>query len=266
MRIATLRKRTVSLRQLREEYHRTICEKILSVDADTHAYSNADPQRQRSVALAAGIASRMASEHCSQPISSEQSHVLLTDRTVDFLQSAFKQLGFSSPEGCFLSAVSTSRKIARFREYKHLVSFVRRTKKEPELKAKLGGDCLLLPDIAVTGNRGANQSPHLPKSSRIYLIHSHFLVQASISCKWTAKRNLSLNFLMEPLNFIKSKKVRKHYIAVVLFEPLPSRIAFLALSRCGHRLHLSLVPCTSCWRRRKKVDTKTNMNTLRELW
>ena len=55
------------------------------------------------------------------------------------------------------------------------------------------------------------------------------MLHASISCKWTIRSDRSQNSRTEALNLIRNRKGRVPHIAVVLFEPLPSRIASIAM-------------------------------------
>jgi hypothetical protein len=59
--------------------------------------------------------------------------------------------------------------------------------------------------------------------------NSGLLLHASISCKWTLRSDRSQNARTEGLNLIRNRKGHTPHIAVVIGEPLPSRIASLAL-------------------------------------
>ena len=55
------------------------------------------------------------------------------------------------------------------------------------------------------------------------------LLHASISCKWTIRSDRVQNARTEALNLIRNRKGRLPHIAVVTAEPLPTRIAAIAL-------------------------------------
>src|SRR5206468_12967837 len=55
------------------------------------------------------------------------------------------------------------------------------------------------------------------------------ILHASISCKWTIRSDRAQNARSEALNLIRNRKGRTPHIAVVTGEPLPSRLASLAL-------------------------------------
>ena len=55
------------------------------------------------------------------------------------------------------------------------------------------------------------------------------ILHASVSCKWTIRSDRVQNARSEALNLIRNRKGRTPHIAVVTGEPLPSRIAAIAL-------------------------------------
>jgi hypothetical protein len=55
------------------------------------------------------------------------------------------------------------------------------------------------------------------------------ILHASVSCKWTMRSDRAQNARSEALNLIGNRKGRTPHIAVVVGEPLPSRISSLAL-------------------------------------
>ena len=55
------------------------------------------------------------------------------------------------------------------------------------------------------------------------------LLHASISCKWTIRSDRVQNARTEALNLIRNRKGRLPHIVVVTAEPLPTRLAAIAL-------------------------------------
>jgi hypothetical protein len=55
------------------------------------------------------------------------------------------------------------------------------------------------------------------------------LLHASISCKWTLRSDRAQNARSEALNLIRNRKGHLPHTVVVTAEPLPSRLASLAL-------------------------------------
>ena len=54
-------------------------------------------------------------------------------------------------------------------------------------------------------------------------------MHASVSCKWTIRSDRSQNTRTEALNLIRNRKGKVPIVVAVVFEPLPTRIAFIAL-------------------------------------
>jgi len=55
------------------------------------------------------------------------------------------------------------------------------------------------------------------------------ILHASISCKWTIRSDRAQNSRSEALNLIRNRKGRLPHIMVVTAEPLPARLASIAL-------------------------------------
>ncbi|HYO68758.1 MAG TPA: NgoMIV family type II restriction endonuclease, partial [Archangium sp.] len=55
------------------------------------------------------------------------------------------------------------------------------------------------------------------------------LLHASISCKWTLRSDRAQNSRTEGLNLVKNRKGHLPHVVVVTGEPLPSRIAAIAI-------------------------------------
>jgi hypothetical protein len=56
------------------------------------------------------------------------------------------------------------------------------------------------------------------------------ILPASISCKWTMRSDRVQNTRTEALNLLRNRKGRTPCILAVPFEPLPARLASIALS------------------------------------
>ena len=55
------------------------------------------------------------------------------------------------------------------------------------------------------------------------------ILHASVSCKWTIRSDRTQNSRAEALNLLRNRKGRAPHIAVVTAEPLPSRLASIAM-------------------------------------
>jgi hypothetical protein len=134
--------------------------------------------------------------------------------------------------------------ISAYDQYRHLSELKELISSHPAIKAAIGCDYLISPDIVITrrpltdaeinagskmpivgGTHVAMRSPlrALDPESRAELLH------ASISCKWTMRSDRSQNTRTEALNLIRNRKGHVPHIVVVTFEPLPTRIASIAM-------------------------------------
>ena len=120
----------------------------------------------------------------------------------------------------------------------HLAHLTQVLKQHPGLRATLG-DYLIKPDIAI--GRSPISDQHINKDAEILqgdvakltpLRASNNpkpILHASISCKWTIRSDRSQNARTEGLNLIRNRKGNTPHIVIVTAEPLPNRIASVAL-------------------------------------
>ena len=132
--------------------------------------------------------------------------------------------------------------IAGFAQFEHLGMLQRLVRLKPELRAILGGDYLVTPDIVVfrdpiddreldagTGlispdDRVATYSPLRKAAAE----KQRPILLASISMKWTIRSDRAQNTRTEALNLMRNRKGAVPKFVVVTFEPLPMRIASIA--------------------------------------
>lgn len=220
--------------KLRSEYHRQICERVLSVDTNGIP-NNADKHSRISVALAKGILSQI--EHPLNPIavSGQTSGNLFEQITASFIEASFQELSHLRPgEWVF----SIGKRVQEFEQYEHLAQLERALQTYKELRTAFG-DYLIKPDIVIgrlpVDDREINQnqnliSDDLAKHTPLRKQNSsRSILHASISCKWTIRSDRSQNSRTEGLNLIRNRKGNTPHIMIVTAEPYPQRIASLAL-------------------------------------
>jgi hypothetical protein len=234
--------------QVRRQYHKKLCKDILGPRLGKKGvYSNADDSSPVSVELARGLAERLGASFCDNPPSAQRAGALFSRYTEEFLDEAFGMLQHIRP-GSWRFSISQARMgIASFYQYEHL-SILRNVLNEHiDLKASLGGDYLITPDIVVSraplSDKEINSGPkgraaivsvddktsvHTPLRAQNYSV-DYQLLHASISCKWTMRSDRAQNTRTEALNLIRNRKGRAPNIVAVTFEPLPARLASLAL-------------------------------------
>lgn len=226
---------------LRKKYHKSICAKLLSV---RNGYANiADKSSHSSKLIAQGIIDNINQPLCKEPPSSQTIGAIFSRLTMEYLNDSFVFLNHIRPGNWLFSASQNRDGIAAFDQYKHLIELSKLAKKNKELAAILGGDYIIIPDIIVARNsitdKEINQNKMLINSKSeigkytplrsINTPDCTAILHASISCKWTIRSDRTQNTRTEALNLIRNRKGNTPHIMAVVAEPLPSRIASIAL-------------------------------------
>jgi hypothetical protein len=229
--------------RLRNEYHHRICRDILGERSGI--LNNADRGSKTSQALARGIAGQLPYPLSSQPPSGQTTGSLFEQATTWFLQESFRLLEHIRPGkwGFFVARPQAPPKdITHFEQYEHLALLSRIISDHPGLAAVLGAEYLVKPDILIGRypledaeiNAGtilvqADGIPNLTPLRKRNRSAGTLLLHASISCKWTIRSDRSQNTRTEALNLIRNRKGHTPHIVAVTAEPMPTRIASLAL-------------------------------------
>jgi hypothetical protein len=157
---------------------------------------------------------------------------------MEFVESSVTVLSHLRPAQWFYSVHDD---ISQFVQYEHLADLKRLVKDNKEALTALG-DYVVNPDVVVARwpltDREINMRQSLVRTgshprltqlrapnqrTRLAILH------ASISCKLTLRSDRSQNARTEGLNLIRNRKGHTPHIAVVTAEPMPTRIASLAL-------------------------------------
>jgi len=225
----------MNLEQLRSGYHKEICEKILGYRVGVP--NIADRSSKRSTELAQGILTRMRFPPCSKPPKGQRAGALFESLTRDYLEKAFRLIQHLRPGNWVFSVHGD---VTAFDQYEHLTDLAQVLAQHPGLRATLG-DYLVTPDIVV-GRRPVSDH-EINRDAKVRQGHTATLtplradnfpdpkpiLHASISCKWTIRSDRSQNARTEGLNLIRNRKGNAPHIVIVTAEPLPSRIASVAL-------------------------------------
>jgi hypothetical protein len=234
----------MTLAELRAAYHRRICEEIIRVTSDQKKgcdYPNfADGSSVSSRAIAWGIVRRLIYERNDATLGGQTAGGRFEAITAAFLEQAFTLLEHVRPGQWYYS---THTSITEFDQYAHLATFKKIVEQNSELASSLGSDYIITPDIVVArwpvADSEINQQeplvdPSIPVATLTPLRQANAaeprkLLHASISCKWTIRSDRVQNARTEALNLIRNRKGSAPHIVAVTAEPLPMRIASLAL-------------------------------------
>lgn len=200
--------------------------------------SNADGDSVTSIAIAQAILDQIQSKtKATVRLAGQVSGNLFEHLTRDFIATTFGALKAIRPGTWDCSPAK--RAISRYEQYHHLMDLSDLAEKYPEMKVHLGSDYVIAPDIIIVrepeDDKAINAKQRLvdetvarktglrKENNLLPLLH------ASISCKWTLRSDRAQNARSEALNLIRNRKGRVPHITVVTGEPLPSRLASLAL-------------------------------------
>lgn len=210
-------------------------EDVLSLEGKEQIPSNADRNSRLSVELARGMIEGMGGAIPRQRQAAQRSGRLFEEKVRKFILMTFRKLDHLRPGSWIVS----TNAVDHYEQYSHIKSLKTLIEKHPEIAASLGTDYIITPDIVVSRS---------PEPDALINLHSELvgedvvrlaplrkrnneseLMHASISCKWTIRSDRAQNSRTEALNLIRNRKGRAPHIMVVTAEPLPNRLASIAL-------------------------------------
>lgn len=220
---------------LRQQYHREISQRLLSVRDGV--VNIADRSSESSRQISARLASKIGGPHCATPPSAQTAGALFGTITKEYLERSFRLLNRLRPGPWIFS---TERSISDFDQYRHLAELNEILNTRRELMATLGPDYIIKPDIVVCRIPVADEDIGVEGDTPFIATHTPLrrvnrsgdpvpILHASISCKWTMRSDRAQNTRTEALNLMRNRKGNSPHIVAVTAEPLPMRIASLAL-------------------------------------
>lgn len=227
------------LAHARREFHLQLQRSLLFVGA-SGVPTNSDKDNKFSVEVARSIATQLATG-VGERLAPQSSGGKFEQIVAEFVNSTFPQLPHLRPGRWEVRQVlGRSRgEIAAYAQYGHLAALQALANANAELAASLGNDYAIAPDVVVIRHLESDISINAPQpivdlytGTRADLRDGPDkapLLHASISTKWTIRSDRAQNARSEALNLIRNRKGRQPHIMAVTAEPLPSRLASLAL-------------------------------------
>lgn len=224
----------------RKQYHeKLLSHNVLTIDKDG-VPSNADKSSELSKFIARHIAGNLMAE-VHDKIQGQTSGAKFEQINMEFLAETFPNLQNIRPGKWHIEKLGNRSQIktSSFAQYAHLEALNEFVKQNAELAASLGNDYMVAPDVVIY--REPEEDCVINKSGNIVdSIHSRLtdirktnsgmpILHASISAKWTIRSDRAQNSRTEALGLIRNRKGHLPHIVVVTAEPLPSRLASLAL-------------------------------------
>ncbi len=224
----------------RKQYHeRLLSHNVLTIDKDG-VPSNADKSSELSKYIARHIAESLMVE-VHDKIQGQTSGAKFEQINMEFLSQTFPFLQNIRPGKWHIEKLGNRSQIktSSFTQYAHLEALNEFVKQNAELAASLGNDYMVAPDVVIYREPEDDKIINKGKSivdntySRLTDIrkaNSNMpILHASISAKWTIRSDRAQNSRTEALGLIRNRKGHLPHIVVVTAEPLPSRLASLAL-------------------------------------
>lgn len=232
----------------RMDFHRSLSD-VLSL-SDSGVPSNADSGNKMSIRIALSIAELLSVNATQKKLTGQTLGIRFEQEVSRFLQATFPYLGHIRPGDWHIRRIGdksqpgyTTRKErlagAIYEQYEHLDTLESIVKNNTDMQATLGNAYSIAPDVVVTrapiSDVDINSHHYVAddkwgqRASIRSEVQDRRLLHAVVSCKWTIRSDRAQNSRSEALNLLRNRKGRAPHIVVVTAEPLPSRIASLAL-------------------------------------
>lgn len=226
--------------QKRKEYHNALIKSgILTVDKNGIP-SNADKDSRLSKTISALIAKQLEAE-THEKTEGQTLGGKFESVTMNFIRDTFLHLGNLRPGKWHVERLGNRNAIKTFSfvQYEHLEYLKKVTKHDIQLASTLDNDYMVAPDIVIyrepEPDEIINRQEYIVNDSVAMLSNMRMkcnslpILHASISAKWTMRSDRAQNSRTEALGLIRNRKGHLPHIDVVTAEPLPSRLASLAL-------------------------------------
>ena len=208
--------------------------------------SNADTSSRGSKAIAGKIVDILRDKHnyvvnTVDKISGQTLGRQFELLTMEFLQETFPRLQNLRPgQWSILQLGNNNRlKTSDFEQYEHLAYLNALTTENAQLAAALGNDYMVAPDVVIYRSLYEDEeinagqcivNDDICKMAAIRKSNGGKpLLHASVSAKYTMRSDRAQNSRTEALNLIRNIKGHLPHIVVVTAEPMPNRLASLAL-------------------------------------
>lgn len=228
------------------QFHKRLFETNTLTLTSAGVASNADTSSRGSKAIARKIVDILVEEqhHAVSKVDKISGQTLgkqFETLTMEFLRETFPYLQNLRPGNWTILQLGNNNKLktSDFAQYEHLAYLNALTTQNAQLAAALGNDYLVAPDVVVyrdlyeDNEINANQCIVNDSVSKMADIRKSNggkpILHASVSAKYTMRSDRAQNSRTEALNLIRNRKGHLPHIVVVTAEPMPNRLASLAL-------------------------------------
>lgn len=224
----------MNIEKARAKFHKELAKSILLVIDGVPTF--ADKANDLSKRISEALLTRIPHTVCKTKPKGQTLGSTFEKVCQQFLEDTFPEYGHLRPGKWSFGGM---KNIAAFEQYAHLTALADLIESNAEIKASLGGDYIIKPDIVITRDPEADEFINTNDKlvTKNLAVHASLrkknnersLLHASISCKWTMRSDRAQNSRSEALNLTRNRKGRVPHIVVVTAEPLPSRLASLCL-------------------------------------
>lgn len=203
--------------------------------------SNADGSNKVSKAISTHLANSLGVPPGGKGLAAQTTGSVFESLTEEFLKDTFLLLGHLRPGEWSIDRVSQRRglNLGKYDQYSHLELVKKALKNNSDLRLLFGEDYVVASDVLIArqtiDDASINVNDDLiddevatftsirKRKGNLPSLH------ASVSCKWSIRTDRAQNARFEAIQLIRGRKGRVPHLAVVTAEPLPSRLASLAL-------------------------------------
>ena len=224
----------------RRRFHEQLVAKgMLVVDSDG-VPSNSDKDNKPSCIIGRLIAQDLHAK-TGRKLSAQTAGSVFEGLVCEFIKQTFPKLQHLRPGQWTVAALGNMNavKTSSFVQYEHLAHLSKVVRKDRQLATMLGNDYVVAPDIVVSRrpctDNEINEAGIIVddtvclKTDIRRKNNPYEIMHASVSAKWTMRSDRAQNSRTEALNLIRNRKGHLPHVVVVTGEPLPSRLASLAL-------------------------------------
>ncbi|MBP5320273.1 MAG: type II restriction endonuclease [Kiritimatiellae bacterium] len=240
--------------------------------------SNSDKDNKPSCEIGRFVAERLKAKK-GRKLTAQKVGSIFEKLICEFVKMTFPHLQHLRPGKWTVANLGNINavKTSSFAQYEHLAHLSDIVQKDRQLATMLGNDYVIAPDIVVSRSPCSDEEINAlgtvidntvclktdirNKNNTLEIMH------ASISAKWTMRSDRAQNSRTEALNLIRNRKGHLPHVVVVTGEPLPSRLASLALGTgdidCVYHFALNeLVEATEAFSKDGREDVIELLNTM----
>ena len=202
--------------------------------------SNSDKDNKPSCSIGKLVADDLCAK-TGKKLPAQTAGSIFEELVREFIEMTFPKLQHLRPGKWTVANLGNNNaiKTSSFAQYEHLAHLAKVIRADNQLATMLGNDYVVAPDIVVSrhpcSDDEINDAVNIlddsvclktdirKKNNPLDIMH------ASVSVKWTMRSDRAQNSRTEALNLIRNRKGHLPHVVVVTGEPLPSRLASLAL-------------------------------------